>query len=91
MVSWMLLVFLLKYKLHPETSSFNFFFSYGMAVKKNKKRASCSPVSPGVVQLRKLVTGGEIPDMSVRFCTGGHFLGTKLRIRIVAPGYLAWS
>ena len=59
--------------------------------KKNKKRASCSPVSPGVVQLRKLVTGGEIPDMSVRFCTGGHFLGTKLRIRIVAPGYLAWS
>ena len=32
MVSWMLLVFLLKYKLHPEPSSFNFFFSYGMAV-----------------------------------------------------------
>ena len=29
----MLLVFLLKYKLHPEPSSFNFFFSYGMAVK----------------------------------------------------------
>lgn len=28
----MLLVFLLKYKLHPEPSSFNFFFSYGMAV-----------------------------------------------------------
>ena len=25
--------FLLKYKLHPEPSSFNFFFSYGMAVK----------------------------------------------------------
>ena len=24
--------FLLKYKLHPEPSSFNFFFSYGMAV-----------------------------------------------------------
>ena len=26
------LFFLLKYKLHPEPSSFNFFFSYGMAV-----------------------------------------------------------
>ena len=26
--------FLLKYKLHPEPSSFNFFFSYGMAVEK---------------------------------------------------------
>ena len=39
MVSWMLLVFLLKYKLHPEPSSFNFFFSYGMAVKYFDKTA----------------------------------------------------
>ena len=31
------LFFLLKYKLHPEPSSFNFFFSYGMAVRKNIK------------------------------------------------------
>ena len=31
--------FLLKYKLHPEPSSFNFFFSYGMAVNHFKSNA----------------------------------------------------
>ena len=32
LMSHLSLFFLLKYKLHPEPSSFNFFFSYGMAV-----------------------------------------------------------
>jgi len=37
------------------------------------KYASCSPVSPGAVRLRKLLAAGEIPDTSVCSAPGHSF------------------
>ena len=65
------MVFLLKYKLHPEPSPFNFFFSYGMAVKSKDIM---------LVLLRKcaVICGKQVPEARLS-CTAAVITNGKYR------------